>query len=165
MTVSLQNLSTGTFFADNLTKPPPFDSAPLTNANPSPLSLSPSPTTPGPSLSSSIASLPGYTASLPVPDYRPNPNRDEQRLAFVPTRSIYGRSTGVWTKRVKDMTINLHNQDPIGVQSAPKYGRRGIISGTIEFDKENLAAFEKVKLVVRPPCFTCQNIQFLITLD
>lgn len=56
----------------------------------------------------------------------------------------------MWTKRIKDMTISLHNQDPIDVQRAPRYGRRGIIRGTIEFDEENLAAFEKVKLVVRP---------------
>ena len=47
------------------------------------------------------------------------------------------------------MTISLHNQDPIQVQVAPRYGRGGIIKGTIEFDEENLPAFEKVKLVVR----------------
>jgi len=47
------------------------------------------------------------------------------------------------------MMINMHNQDPIGIQRAPRYGRKGIVRGTIEFDEENLAMFEKVKLVVR----------------
>ena len=47
------------------------------------------------------------------------------------------------------MTITLHNQDPIEIQRAPRYGRRGIILGTIDFDAENLTNFEKVKLVVR----------------
>jgi hypothetical protein len=49
------------------------------------------------------------------------------------------------------MTISLHNQDPIQVQIAPRYGKGGIIRGNIEFDEEHLPAFEKVKLVVRPP--------------
>ena len=47
------------------------------------------------------------------------------------------------------MTITLHNQDPIEIQRAPRYGKRGNILGTIEFDADNLANFEKVKLVVR----------------
>lgn len=47
------------------------------------------------------------------------------------------------------MKISVHNQDPIQVQRAPRYGREGIIRGIIEFDEENLATFEKVKLVVR----------------
>ena len=99
----------------------------------------------------STISLPGYSASLPVPDYHPNPTGSEQRLEFVPSRSIYGRSAGVWTKRVKDMTINLHHQDPIEIQRAPRYGKGGNIIGTIEFDEENLVNFEKVKLLVRIP--------------
>jgi hypothetical protein len=86
---------------------------------------------------------------LPVPDYRPDPTEDERRLEFVPQRSVSGRSAGVWRKRVKDMTICLYNQDPIQIQHAPRYGTRGNIRGTIEFDEENLASFEKVKLVVR----------------
>lgn len=49
------------------------------------------------------------------------------------------------------MTISLHNQDPIEIQRAPRYGSRGIVMGVIEFDEENLASFEKVKLVVRFP--------------
>ena len=54
------------------------------------------------------------------------------------------------------MTIIMHDQDPIEIQRAPRYGRKGIIRGTIEFGEENLATFEKVKLVVRlllPPGF------------
>ena len=47
------------------------------------------------------------------------------------------------------MTISLHSQDPIEIQRAPRYGNGGNIIGTIEFDEENLAHFEKVKLVVR----------------
>lgn len=46
------------------------------------------------------------------------------------------------------MTISLHNQDPIEVQRAPRYGSNGIIRGAIEFDEANLASFEKVKLVI-----------------
>ena len=49
------------------------------------------------------------------------------------------------------MTISLQHQDPIEVQPVPRYGRSDIIRGAISFDEENLAAFEKVKLVVRPP--------------
>ena len=108
----------------------------------------------------SSISLPGYSASLPVPDYHPNPTGSEQRLEFVPSRSVYGRSAGVWTKRVKDTTISLHNQDPIEVQRAPRYGKRGNIVGTVEFDEENLAHFEKVKLVVRLPIIYAGKISF-----
>lgn len=46
------------------------------------------------------------------------------------------------------MTITLHNQDPIEIQRTPRYGRRGNVVGTIEFDAENLANFEKVKFVI-----------------
>ena len=49
------------------------------------------------------------------------------------------------------MTISLQHQDPIEVQPVPRYGRSDIIRGAISFDEENLASFEKVKLVVRPP--------------
>ena len=49
------------------------------------------------------------------------------------------------------MTISLRDQEPIQVQIAPRYGKGGIIRGTIEFDEDNLPAFEKVKLMVRPP--------------
>ena len=49
------------------------------------------------------------------------------------------------------MTINLHHQDPIEIQRAPRYGKGGNIIGTIEFDEESLANFEKVKLLVRIP--------------
>ena len=55
----------------------------------------------------------------------------------------------MWTKRIKDKTINLHSRDSIEIQRAPRYGNGGNIIGTIEFDEENLAHFEKVKLVVR----------------
>ena len=51
------------------------------------------------------------------------------------------------------MTISMHDQDPIEIQRVPRYGRKGNIRGTIEFDEENLATFEKVKLVVRPTSF------------
>lgn len=150
MTISPQN---STMPADEFTQPPSFDfSHPRDASAASSSSLSPLQTTlefSPPSSSDSATSLPGYSASLPVPDYHPNPTEDEQRLEFVPTRSVYGRSSGVWSKRIKDMTISLHNQDPIQVQVAPRYGRGGIIKGTIEFDEENLPAFEKVKLVVR----------------
>lgn len=133
-------------------EPPSFDSLHARDANTSSSSsLSPSPTTPEsliPSSSESATSLPGYSASLPVPDYHPNPAGDEQRLEFVPRRSLYGRSAGTWTKRIKDTTISLHNQDPIEAQRAPRYGRTDIIRGTIEFDEESLAAFEKVKLLI-----------------
>ena len=149
--------------------PPSFDSVYARDGYPaSPSPLSQSLATPESSLpssaSSSTSSLPGYSDSLPVPGYRPNPTRSEQRLEFVPSRSLYGRSIGVWTKRVKDMTITLHNQDPIEIQRAPRYGKRGIILGTIEFDAENLTNFEKVKLVVsrfvictRAICFDCRS--------
>ena len=136
-------------------------------ASPSPLSRSPE--TPESSLpsssSSSTSSLPGYSDSLPVPGYRPNPTRSEQRLEFVPSRSLYGRSIGVWTKRIKDMTITLHNQDPIEIQRAPRYGRRGNILGMIEFDAENLVNFEKVKLVVRSLSICFRSICFDCRLD
>ena len=66
----------------------------------------------------------------------------------------------MWTKRVKDTTISLHNQDPIEVQRAPRYGKRGNIVGTVEFDEENLAHFEKVKLVVRLPIIYAGKISF-----
>ena len=148
---SREDVSMAVSSLDQSAKPPSFDSTLVHPRTPS--SLSPSPVTPeSPQYSSSsrsTTSLPGYSDSLPVPDYRPNPTRDEQRLEFVPTRSIYARTTGVWTKRIKDMTINMHNQDPIEIQRAPRYGRKGIVRGTIEFAEENLAMFEKVKLVVR----------------
>ena len=138
---------------DKLSEPPPFDSLRARDTRPgTSSSLSPSSTrleTLLPSSSGSSTSLPGYSASLPVPDYHPDPTGDEQRLEFVPTRSIYGRPSGVWTKRIKDITITLHNQDPIEVQRTPRYGRTDIIKGTIEFDEDNLPAFEKVKLIVR----------------
>lgn len=148
---SREDISMALSSLDQSTQPPSFDSTfarPGTSA-----SLSPSPVTPESTLfsapPSSTTSLPGYSDSLPVPDYRPNPSGGEQRLEFVPRRSIYGRNTGVWTKKIKDMTISMHNQDPIETQRAPRYERRGIIQGTIVFDQENLATFEKVKLVVR----------------
>lgn len=139
--------------ADQIGVPPSFHSVYARDGYPaSPSPLSQSLATPESSLpssaSSSTSSLPGYSDSLPVPGYRPNPTRSEQRLEFVPSRSLYGRSIGVWTKRIKDMTITLHNQDPIEIQRAPRYGKRGIILGTIEFDAENLTNFEKVKLVI-----------------
>ncbi|KAF9778027.1 hypothetical protein BJ322DRAFT_1094457 [Thelephora terrestris] len=149
MTIPREYPSMSTGYLDGSIEPPSFDSLHAPNAYPSSSSsLYPSPTTPGPSISDSVTSLPGYSASLPVPDYHPNPTGDEQRLEFVPTRSLYGRPTGVWTNKIKDMTISLQNQDPIEVQPAPRYGRRDIISGTITFDEENLTAFEKVKLVI-----------------
>ncbi|KAF9646944.1 hypothetical protein BDM02DRAFT_3262020 [Thelephora ganbajun] len=137
---------------DQSVKPPSFDSIHAPDMHSTPSSLSPSPTTsesllPSPTPSPTI-SLPGYSDSLPVPEYRPNPTGGEQRLEFNPLRSIYGRSTGVWLKRIKDMTISLYNQDPVEVQRVPRYGKRGIITGTIDFDEENLAMFEKVKLVI-----------------
>ena len=148
---SREDISMAVSSLDQSTQPPSFD---FTFSHPSSSSSSsPSPATPESTLASaspsSTTSLPGYSDSLPVPDYHPNPTGGEQRLEFVPRRSIYGRNTGVWTKRIKDMTITMHNQDPIETQRAPRYGRRGIIQGTIVFDKENLATFEKVKLVVR----------------
>jgi hypothetical protein len=151
MTISPQDLSIPACSSYSSTRPPSFDFLHPCDASAASSSpLSPSQSRPQFLLPSySATSLPGYSASLPVPDYHPNPTEDEQRLEFVPTRSIYGRSNGVWTKRVKDMTISLHNQDPIQVQIAPRYGKGGIIRGTIEFDEENLPAFEKVKLVVR----------------
>ena len=143
---SREDISVAVSSLDQSTQPPSFDS---TFARPgTSSSLSPSPVTFSASPGSTIP-LPGYSDSLPVPDYRPNPTGGEQRLEFVPRRSIYGRSTGVWTKRIKDMTISMHNQDPVETQRAPRYERRGIIRGTIVFDEENLATFEKVKLVVR----------------
>ena len=153
MTVPPQVLSMPATTFDNSTQPPSIDclhardASSASSSSQSPLQTTPEPLLPSSSVS--VTSLPGYSASLPVPDYHPNPTEDERRLEFVPTRSLYGRSTGVWSKRIKDMTISLHNQDPIQVQVAPRYGRGGIIGGTIEFDEENLPAFEKVKLVVR----------------
>jgi len=149
--VSREDLPKAVCSLDQSTKPPSFDSVYARDVDQTPSSsLSPSPATSEsplpPFSSSSTTSLPGYSDSLPVPDYHPNPTGGEQRLEFVPT---YSRSARVWTKRVKDMTISLRSQDPIEVQSAPRYGRRGIIRGTIKFDEENLATFEKVKLVVR----------------
>ena len=148
---SREDVSMAVSSLDQSAKPPSFDSTLVHPRTPS--SLSPSPVTPeSPQYSSSsrsTTSLPGYSDSLPVPDYRPNPTGGEQRLEFVPRSSFYGGNPGVWTKKIKDVTITMHNQDPIETQRAPRYGRRGIIRGTIEFDEENLATFEKVKLVVR----------------
>jgi hypothetical protein len=151
LNASREDLSVAVGPLDRSTKPPSFDSS---FARPGTLpSLSPSPVTSDATLPSpspnSTPSLPGYSDSLPVPDYRPNPTGGEQRLEFVPRGDVCSRNIGVWTKRIKDMTITIHDQDPIEVQHAPRYGRRGIIRGTIEFDEENLATFEKVKLVVR----------------
>lgn len=61
------------------------------------------------------------------------------------------------------MTISLHNQDPIHVQVAPRYGSGGIIRGTIEFDGENLPAFEKVKLMVRLHLFSLPGVLVWLT--
>ena len=47
------------------------------------------------------------------------------------------------------MTISLHDQGPIEIQRAPRYGRGDIIRGTIDFDEGRLAAFDKIELVVR----------------
>lgn len=58
------------------------------------------------------------------------------------------------------MTITLHSQDPIEIQRTPRYGRRGNVVGTIEFDAENLANFEKVKFVVRLPIIHARAIWF-----
>jgi len=150
--------------------PPSFDSVHARDGYPtSPSPLSQSLATPESSLpsstSSSTSSLPGYSDSLPVPGYRPNPTGSEQRLEFVPSRTLYGRSIGVWTKKIKDMTIALHNQDPVEIQHAPRYGRRGNILGTIEFDAESLANFEKVKLVVRTLIICAGTICFDWRLD
>lgn len=140
-------------------KPPPFDSIYASDAYPaSSPSSSPLLTTVE---SRPRTSLPGYSDSLPVPGYRPNPTQDERRLEFVPSRSVRRRDVAVWTKRIKDMTISLNGQDPIEIQREPRYGRRGIIRGTIRFDEGNLANFEKVKLVVRIP-IVCTGTSLLL---
>jgi hypothetical protein len=68
---------------------------------------------------------------------------------------------GVWTKKVKHMTISLHNQDPIEIQRMPRYGRGDIIRGTIEFDEGRLAALDRVELVVRLLPITGRSLSFV----
>ena len=68
-------------------------------------------------------------------------------------------------KKIKDMKISLYNQDPIETQRAPRYGRSGIVQGTIEFEEENLATFEKVKFVVRLLLICARMDEFTVAVN
>ncbi|THU86551.1 hypothetical protein K435DRAFT_363384 [Dendrothele bispora CBS 962.96] len=78
-------------------------------------------------------SPPTYADAFPVPDYTADPTENEQRIEFRRRpREFSSLPTGIFVQKHEGVTIVLNNQED-GV-SAPIYGRRSPVVGTLLFD-------------------------------
>ncbi|KAH8081989.1 hypothetical protein BXZ70DRAFT_630613 [Cristinia sonorae] len=88
--------------------------------------------------------LPSYSPSSAAPQYSPEPLQDEHRLVIVARKLVDSTPTGVFVKKVGNVTLVLSGQE--GGVDLPRYARNGVIRGQVLLEDERNVKSVEIKL-------------------
>ncbi|KAJ7594433.1 hypothetical protein C8J56DRAFT_437382 [Mycena floridula] len=110
----------------------------------------------------SVHILPPVYVPVPCPSYSAEPTFGESRLDYRrrPINVSNDTSDGIFIHKRDNITVVLNNLQKSG--SRPSYGRRGVIAGSLLFDRPRSITSVSVKLIGILDCYTISGADAVI---